>query len=125
MVAREAADSREASPPTEQIPNRAGKYPLWREGPEGIREQGFRGCLVQVLKPLENAHVPENSLSNCYSATTRINTSQNSDFESATGSSCSTSQNTQIACKDAPCSSVALSKAESGSMRQTGEEEDF
>ncbi len=91
----------------------------------GYEKRTFADAWGRYLSPLDNAQVPENSPSNCYSATTRINTSQNSDFESATGSSCSTSQNTQIACKDAPCSSVALSKVESGSMKQTGEEEDF
>ena len=91
----------------------------------GYEKRAFADAWDRYLSPLESAQAPENPVSKCYSATGRVNTSENADFENATRSSCSTSQNTQIASTDAACSSVAVSKAESGSMRQTGEEEDF
>jgi len=91
----------------------------------GYEKRAFADAWGRYLNPLEVAKAPENSVSKRYTATTRINTSQDGDFEGATASPCSTLQNKQIACKDEPCSSVALSRAESGRVRQTGEEEDF
>ena len=83
----------------------------------GYEKGAFADAWGRYLSPdtsLENAQAPDNPVSKCYTATTRINTRENSDFESATSPPCSTSKNTQISGKNAPCSTVAVSKRPSG-----------
>ncbi len=55
---------------------------------------------------------PGNPVSECYSATTPMDTGDNLDFQSATEESCSSLQNSTLANARADCSSVAVQKQE-------------
>jgi hypothetical protein len=73
----------------------------------GYQREQFSDAWARYLSPetLVNASSPPQS--RCYSATTRVNTGENGEFQGATGERCSTSENGVSSNRDAPCSSVA------------------
>jgi hypothetical protein len=76
----------------------------------GYCREDFADAWARYLSPETSENPSPTSVpldSKRYSATTRINTSENGDFRSATAEPCSGSQNAVSANKDAPCSVVA------------------
>jgi hypothetical protein len=76
--------------------------------PKGYHRDDFTDSWERYL-PQDTPQSPSTPLSKGYNATTRINTSDSADFDSATGQERSGSENGENPNKNAPCSVVALS----------------
>jgi len=81
--------------------------------PKGYHRDDFTDAWERYL-PADTPQSPFTPLSKCYNATTRINTSDSADFDSATGQERSGSENSEIPNKNAPCSVVAFSDPSPG-----------
>lgn len=96
----------------------ARKLRIFKIATRSIR--GFDGSIKRgyLKEEISNAFdrycppSPGNPLSECYSATTPMDTGDNLDFQSATEESCSSLQNNTLANARADCSSVAVQKQE-------------
>lgn len=83
----------------------------------GYYREDFADAWTRYLPP-ETSENPSPSTipldAKCYSATTRVNTGENGDFQSATAAPCSTSENRVSTNSYAPCSGVAAQNGGGG-----------
>ncbi len=82
--------------------------------PKGYQLDDFADVWGRYLPPDVSPHIPQTlnaPVLKRYTVTTLTNASENADFEDAKSSHSSVSENVQVACENAPCSGVAVSRA--------------